>query len=373
MKDIPEITGMRGYASQAVIIFHFLVLGNLLGWLSLSRIALAWNSGVDFFFVLSGFLLTVPFIESSLDPKRKKLSLREFYIKRAFRILPVYYLSLGIAVLVFSRPATFQQLLASIFFLQSFSQSTFNSINGVSWTLVIEEIFYATLPVFSIFFLKRRWMYSLPACFAISIIYRIIIYTLFSQNSIILHFYMWQYPSFLVHYAIGCVLANLYVTRRHLPVRPTGKFVSSLPMLASIIVLLATQYWVGMTYLAYNDVEIFPALIFAFEYGALIYLTLVSPPAAILRNIFTNRLAQFTGRISYSVYSIHLPVLQALSQIGLPIISWIAASYVIVFFAATLTYYFVEKPYLQLRNKILNKIRSEKRRKEKIAPLIEIK
>jgi len=75
------------------------------------------NSGVDFFFVLSGFLLSIPFMESG------KVNLRAYYIKRVFRILPVYYLSIGLcgSVLLFLNYATLQQILASIFFVQSCS------------------------------------------------------------------------------------------------------------------------------------------------------------------------------------------------------------------------------------------------------------
>lgn len=82
------------------------------------------NSGVDFFFVLSGFLLSIPFMESG------KVNLRAYYIKRVFRILPVYYLSIGLcgSVLLFLNYATLQQILASIFFVQSFSASTFNTL-----------------------------------------------------------------------------------------------------------------------------------------------------------------------------------------------------------------------------------------------------
>ena len=104
---------------------------------------------MDFFYVLSGFLLSLPFLQPG-----GTTNLRNFYLKRIFRTFPVYYLNLIIigTILITENRATLQQLLAGLVFAQSFSPTTFNSINGVNWTLVIEEIFYASLPVFSILF-----------------------------------------------------------------------------------------------------------------------------------------------------------------------------------------------------------------------------
>ena len=92
------------------------------------------------------------------------------------------------------------------------ASSVSRPINGVSWTLVIEEIFYATLPVFTIFFVKNRWRYSLPACILASIAYRAAVIQLYPIND--LAFHLWQYPSFLGHYAIGVTLASFYANRK---------------------------------------------------------------------------------------------------------------------------------------------------------------
>ncbi|MFI5421407.1 MAG: acyltransferase family protein, partial [Nitrososphaerales archaeon] len=207
MKEIPEITGMRGYASLSVVIFHFFTLGLSVGIVPVTSLVTSWNSGVDFFFVLSGFLLSIPFLQSG-----KNYSLKTYYLKRIFRILPVYYLNLVVVgtILVVSHYATLQELFAGLVFAQSFSQTTFNSINGVNWTLVIEEIFYVTLPLFSILFTKNRWKYSLPACVGISLVYRLWVVQQFGNDA----FHLWQYPSFLGHYAVGLTLANLYVNRK---------------------------------------------------------------------------------------------------------------------------------------------------------------
>lgn len=388
LKEIPEITGMRGYASQGVILFHFFVTASILRSLSFSSIVLSWDAGVDFFFVLSGFLLSIPFL-ASRSYGRTRSGLKEYYLKRVFRILPVYYLSLVIVVIFLTHGVTFEQIIANIFFAQNFSPSTFNSINGVNWTLAIEEIFYATLPLFSYFFIGKRWIYSLPVFAAISILYRYNVFSMYHTQPGVLEFYMWQYPSFIFNYAIGTTLANWYLRRNgvlpplarwrkisgslkyRFPILET--FPSYLPMLGSILLLIATQYWIGSTYGFINNVYPLPGLLFAPEYGALLYFTLTSPASSILRRIFTNRPTLFAGKISYSVYLWHLPILLTLYAMKLPLPVWIISTYAVVMLVATLTYLFVEKPFLKLRNKILYGSASASKKKDTIPSELRMK
>ncbi|MHB8566296.1 MAG: acyltransferase family protein [Nitrososphaerales archaeon] len=359
MRDIPEITGMRGYASQAVIIFHFFAISSLLRLSWFSALPLAWNSGVDFFFVLSGFLLTIPFLESG------RLHLKSYYVKRVFRILPLYYLSLGGTLLFFSQGATIQQIVTSIFFLQNFSPATFDKINGVYWTIVIEEIFYITLPIFSIFFRGDRWMYALPACVAISTAYRTIIGTIYYGNLYLENFYLWQYPSYIEHYAIGATLANFFVNRRIFEGKHTSK-----PLIGIIGLTIVSQITIGFLYPinGYN----FPIanLVFALEYGGLIYYTLSAPRATWIRNLFTNRAASFAGKISYSTYVWHLPIEATIFLFNLPLALWIISSYALSIVISVASHYAVERPFLRLRNRFLPTRKINISRKKIVSPRI---
>jgi peptidoglycan/LPS O-acetylase OafA/YrhL len=342
MHEIQEITGMRGFASLGVVVFDLFTISALLRASGVPAFVLSWNSGVDFFFVFSGFLLSLPFMGS------EKVSLRAFYTKRIFRILPVYYLSIGVlgTALILANRATILQVLVSLVFGQSLSPSTFNSINGVNWTLVIEEIFYATLPLFAILFTKSRWKFALPACIALSLIYRYMINQQYSSGD--LAFYLWQYPSFVGHYAIGLTLANLYGRGRM-----NFRFGSSLPALFSVGILLLTQFEVGQVYSIGNNLVALPGLIFAFEYGALIFFTLTSPLTSWARRLFTNGPALFAGKISYSTYTWHLPIEVSLFQMGFPITIWAPVSVGLAVLTATLSYRNLEAPVLQMRNRFL--------------------
>lgn len=340
MKDIPEITGMRGYASQAVIFFHFFTISAVLRGFALSAIPLSWNSGVDFFFVLSGFLLSTPFFEN------KKTSIKSYYIRRAFRILPLYYLSLFVTLVFFGQGVSNQDIFTSLFFLQSFNPFTFDQVNGVYWTLVIEEIFYATLPLFIFFFRGNRWMYALPACVAISTFYRVIVATMYQNNLFYENFYLWQYPSYIEHFAIGMTIGNLFVTRRFYERKQVG---NESKLILTIALIFVTQYIAGLFFNVQGYNYPLANLIFASEYGALLYFTLTSPLASFVRKIFTNSFAQFLGKISYSTYVWHLPIESTLFLLRLPVFEWLVLSYALSMSLSIFSYHYVEQTFLKLR------------------------
>ena len=81
LKRFPALDGVRAIAALMVVFFHYGGPGFLQGWL-----------GVQIFFVLSGFLITTLLLREQARDGR--IDLREFYRRRAFRILPVYFVVL---------------------------------------------------------------------------------------------------------------------------------------------------------------------------------------------------------------------------------------------------------------------------------------
>jgi len=128
-------------------------------------VGLMW-SGVDLFFVLSGFLIT----GILCDQKDHPHAWRTFYLRRACRILPLYFLLLGGYALALAigagTQAGYAWLLAGPMPLLSyvtFTQNIFMGVAhgtganwmGVTWSLAVEEQFYLVLPVL-VFFLGRK-------------------------------------------------------------------------------------------------------------------------------------------------------------------------------------------------------------------------
>src|SRR5262245_40903189 len=95
-QHIPVLDGVRAIAVLFVICFHFWQTfeggaDNLVG-----RIAVWGQTGVDLFFVLSGFLIT----GILLDSRGSEHFLRNFYVRRVLRIFPLYYITLMTLYLV---------------------------------------------------------------------------------------------------------------------------------------------------------------------------------------------------------------------------------------------------------------------------------
>lgn len=149
---IPALDGVRALAALGVLIFHFWQ-GGLFGAARIASLAVIGQTGVDLFFVLSGFLIT----RILLAARYANESLGPFFIRRCARILPLYYL--GLVIYVFILPwvmehgPTANQLRGSAWWwiylqgvpltaphLESFGPNHY-------WSLGVEEHFYLLWPL----------------------------------------------------------------------------------------------------------------------------------------------------------------------------------------------------------------------------------
>jgi peptidoglycan/LPS O-acetylase OafA/YrhL len=165
---IPQLDGLRGLAIALVLAFHYLGFANQHGAPWIFRplfwvFSLGW-SGVDMFFVLSGFLIG----GILLDARESRNFFSVFYRRRAYRILPLYFAFLAIAAIAaqFSRwPLLHGEIpwQAEIVFFQNIWLSAHKSLlNDPTWSLAVEEQFYLILPAV-IYFVKPSRLPSLLA------------------------------------------------------------------------------------------------------------------------------------------------------------------------------------------------------------------
>jgi Predicted acyltransferases len=168
---IAVLDGVRAFACFSVIMYHVTHLAwnekiwgiarleKELGWIGRLAIdiTLSGNSGVTLFFILSGFLLFMPYVRSLLFDTAWP-GMKRFYLRRIFRIWPGYYVSLLILILISSRE--YLQVnhlsLTALFltFLMDSNSVTYQAINGPFWTLAVEWQFYMLLPFLA---LGVRW------------------------------------------------------------------------------------------------------------------------------------------------------------------------------------------------------------------------
>jgi peptidoglycan/LPS O-acetylase OafA/YrhL len=166
---VPQLDGVRGIAILLVLIWHYVycqLTSDAVRQLRILRaINLTW-SGVDLFFVLSGFLIAGILI----DHRGARNYFQVFYVRRACRIFPLYVLvlalALGAAAII---PATFPSrawLLARPLPWWSYATLTQNiwmamrgdfgpNWLGITWSLAVEEQFYLVIPLV-IYLVSRR-------------------------------------------------------------------------------------------------------------------------------------------------------------------------------------------------------------------------
>jgi peptidoglycan/LPS O-acetylase OafA/YrhL len=169
---IPELDGIRGVAIGMVLLHHYFYLAiqtrpaTALSYALVSG-RLLW-SGVDLFFVLSGFLIG----GILLDARSSANYFRVFYTRRFYRIVPVYaacllLVSLLAGLVRLGKAPAFSWVLTGelpwfpyVVFLQNFWMSYRNTLGlfslGVTWSLAVEEQFYLTLPALVRFLSPRR-------------------------------------------------------------------------------------------------------------------------------------------------------------------------------------------------------------------------
>jgi peptidoglycan/LPS O-acetylase OafA/YrhL len=162
---IPELDGLRGIAIAMVMAFHAAVY-LYVGWRPLANVFEFGWSGVDLFFVLSGFLIG----RILIDERESQGYFKTFYARRIFRILPAYLAVVVCYGIVWVLGGAARHELAEAagppmawWAYLTFSNNFFVAAYGtlfflpVSWSLAVEEQFYLTLPLV-VRLLPRRWL-----------------------------------------------------------------------------------------------------------------------------------------------------------------------------------------------------------------------
>jgi peptidoglycan/LPS O-acetylase OafA/YrhL len=398
--SIALLDGVRAFACLSVIAYHinrFAFLGHVLtlglGPLTIS-FALAGSSGVTLFFVLSGFLLFMPYTRSLLFDADWP-SARCYYIRRAFRILPGYYVSL-ILLILFTDPtylqlARWKELVLFLTFFMDSSSRTYQAINGPFWTLAVEWQFYLLLPLLALIFqpfvqhgpLQRRF-HALLLCLAALIAWGLA--TRYWGRSwevnphqpallpplmhhFALFFFYGESGKFLEDFAAGMLICVFYVLSQQVRGHYLVSFLHSYCWWLwglGILELFYTAIWSalpGGVFLApfigpHNWLSEF---VLAIGYSMCIAALLFGP--AQLKGVLEWHPLRDIGLLSYSLYIWHLPLLlcftafimqYTLSWWHVFIYStfWIWVGLVILPFAY-LFYHFIELPWIHLGSRIM--------------------
>jgi len=300
---MPELDTLRGVAILLVVFFHGFSVGTA-GLSGLPRILVTATKpgwvGVHLFFVLSGFLITGILLES----KEKPHYYRNFYIRRALRILPAYYLLLAVLWLL-PRIGIVDHREVSLGFigLSFVYLSNVTTLFGVPmqygplWSLAVEEHFYLLWPTAVRFCSRRRLAFLAGTVFLGCPLLRALAYALKLQYG---SGYTWLVADGL---AAGALLALF--CRQPGRERRSVLRVSLLCMAAALLLLvvgLPFGILRSATLLGGGSLRV--TLLNLFFAGALAAILLIGTSR--WRRLVQVPILQFFGEISYGLYLIHM-------------------------------------------------------------------
>jgi peptidoglycan/LPS O-acetylase OafA/YrhL len=409
--SIAVLDGVRAFAILFVITFHINRMNGDNLWSRTAyplatSVSTAGGTGVTLFFVLSGFLLFMPYAKALLFKTQWPLA-RVFYLRRFLRIVPGYYVSLFLIILLFQpqylQPDHWRDVLLFLTFFMDSSQSTFRQINGPFWTLAIEWQFYMILPLITLgisLAVKRvpiqRRLQAVTLCLLSIVVWGLCLrvwgFYYFEHPSetflvprsvlhIVLFFTFGITGKFIEDFAVGMLVSLCYVYAQH----PStgGKLATGVRRLSpwlwggGILILVFSAMWhfnhdmQGWSFLnrLFSYYDNFSDILLAIGYGACIAAILFGP--AELKRPFEWPILRWIGLISYSLYIWHLPLLIFLRDHVLPLfhglgkystysLYWVWALLIIVPFCL-LFYLFIEKPCMQLGDNLRRKIEQQRK------------
>ena len=365
---IPALDGLRGIAIILVLLHHFTYYRPTSGLdAQIGSVLFFFWTGVDLFFVLSGFLIT----GILLDTRESGRYFSTFYARRFLRIFPLYYLVLFIAFVVLPNfPALHALLLGSEgpvdlppqwpywLYLTNFSIAEGGWVHGwvdVAWSLAIEEQFYLVWPLL-IWLCPPRLM--APMC-ALTLVSQPVA-RVYAREANITDLSIFVLPWFrLDGFAIGALLA-IGQRRGLLPLlnrwAPVVAVAAGAGIIGCIIMGGHTWWW-------NRWIQQYGYSLIAITGGAMLVSAIANPADSLWPRMLSAGWLRAFGKYSYALYLIHAPVMRAvrayvfdpLSYEVLGISPWIAQLlyYALAsaasFALAWLSWRLIEAPILALK------------------------
>jgi peptidoglycan/LPS O-acetylase OafA/YrhL len=353
MRRIPELDAVRGLAAIVIVLYHVAPGVAPFGWLA-----------VDFFLILSGYLITTILLKNQNDRRL----LYNFYARRSLRIWPIYYLTvLGMAGLVFllrrylPRDYSFEALPQYLVYMQHIEAywggrepKLFPGLSH-TWTLALEEQFYLIWPIL-VCLAGRRWVIPLASLYlVISVLFRSL-----------------GYPAVLLlsrgdGFALGSMLAAFLLDRESV-VRDAAVWTRRMGIVAAgalawitVPYLLPTEFLVRMGALSLWAKDVALILPMCVLFFAVVGLLVVHNGRRLLAPL-RGRALVGTGVISYGIYLYHVPVIMLVELVfrKFGIVHTLgpdrplyrgAIEIVVTVVLALLSWRFVERPILGLKER----------------------
>jgi peptidoglycan/LPS O-acetylase OafA/YrhL len=313
------LDSIRGIAALSIVVHHFVISRTFIAafpekaWIDVAYFHNAWLF-VDLFFVLSGMVISLGYVQADLDD----FSPREFLVRRLARIYPLHIVTLlamlilrlaklGLvgAGLLHVPPADFEvnnaySFFLNVFLLQSLGFIDYLSWNGPSWSISTE--FYTYL-LFGAVLLCAQRLGSRRSFYAASLLLAagswFVIVVWLGKHSLEFH-YDFGLIRCVMSFFIGVLTVKIVSDRPHI----TGRTMQATLQLAALLACVVVVCLVG----SYPELSLGAPLVFALLLGSL----MAFPVAWPLPGVLAATPLVWLGKRSYSIYMVHAAVLLVL-------------------------------------------------------------
>ncbi len=327
---IPSLDGLRALSISLVLLAHFAYSNGCpiqhSAWMDVYA-----HYGVRIFLVISGFLITSLLLRE--QERTGTINLRQFYLRRAYRLLPAAYLYLVVVTIIFHQSLPYRYLVAAYLYLTSYALHSPWVLMHL-WSLSVEEQFYLLWPTALALGLVAARRFGLGAV-AIAPVFR------FALSGVWYLGTLWSFPAVADSLAAGCLLA-LYQSEfekhrsffrwRGFPL--IWALTLSMPLLHQYHYLIKFWHVSGLVQVS---------AITIFNLG----IVLCIQNAITVRPRFLNTpVLVWIGNLSYSLYLWNMPFTNP------DVRSWATTfpqNLILTLLAATVSFYAVEQPIRNMR------------------------
>ena len=357
-----NLDSLRFFAALSVILYHFTIHFEFpqTGAFQYLRQILSFNyqggeAGVNFFFTLSGFLITyLLFVELQ---RNGKLNISHFYLRRVLRIWPLYFISIFIGFIVFplivrsfggaymenGDPTSYSFFLTNFDHLWNGYPST--GLLGTQWSVAIEEQFYLVWPLFLLLLGNlRAFPVAIIGLIGFSNIYR----GWHLDNEMVTYFHTITAVNDL---ALGALLAWVSFNYQEKLIQ----WLSAVGRIGTAMIYLIGFGWLFFKYplVNYLPIDYNYRLVASLFFGYVI-LEQTFSNASIFK---LGRIKVFSslGRISYGLYLLHMVPVTALVYLNyyieIPLVVNMIIALAATILLSQLSYRWVERPFLVLKRR----------------------
>jgi peptidoglycan/LPS O-acetylase OafA/YrhL len=341
MRKLISIQFLRAFACLTVLIFHVFQKMDIKPF---GNYYLSGGYGVDLFFIISGFLIFITTKEND--------SWKVFLIKRIFRIFPLYWVAFFLFYILLNTENNF----SAFYFLQNLFLIPWNGelttkslLVGVAWSTVIEVYFYLVFTVILFFKIKKKYIIAL--LFSLLILIKVIYYfnPIDINNIEVFNFiYSVAGKTFIIPFIIGIFIGMFYENSRVSTFIFNNKYIFKIFFFKIIILYLILLFFQYKQFNSYLITTIFFSL-----------WLMVDKFANINYNSKISTFFNHIGNISYSIYLLHMLVIELLITLFeiKDVFIVLLLTILITFIISFTTYNFIEKPLINKSKLIVKNIK----------------